>query len=158
MYNGNLHHSSRRSRKPQRGTSTRHSTGPPRGVLLDITQVRGREWLEAGRRVSGGSEGAEATQGVRVEEGDPLLLRLGWCKRRKEAKRQTHRVGQAYTQPPSRGYISGTSIIVADASHDVKPSGNPTIGSPIHKVGISRWDCGSSTPPITKTSWTCAGG
>lgn len=109
-----------------------------RGVLLDITQVRGREWLEAGEGVFPEDlEAAEAAQGVRVEEGDALLLRLGWSKRRQQ-------VGAP--DPPGRPGLHaaalpwlhqrGVSIIVADASHDVDPSGYPNIGLLIHKVGI----------------------
>ena len=53
-----------------------------RGVLLDITQVRGKEWLEAGEAVFPEDlEAAERAQGVRVEEGDALLVQLGWYKK-----------------------------------------------------------------------------
>src|SRR5947208_4553775 len=45
-----------------------------RGVLLDITHVRGKEWLEAGEGVFPEDlEAAEATQGVQVEAGKALV-------------------------------------------------------------------------------------
>ena len=56
-----------------------------RGVMLDITKVKGKPWLEAGEFVfTDDLEAAEEAQGVRVEEGDALILRLGWYKRRLE--------------------------------------------------------------------------
>ena len=55
-----------------------------RGVLLDITKVKGRDWLEGGEGVfTEDLEAAEEAQGVHVGEGDALLLRLGWYKRRR---------------------------------------------------------------------------
>ena len=106
--------------------------------MLDITKVRGVEWLEAGDGVfTEDLEAAEAAQGVRVEEGDALLLRLGWYKRRQQlgppppfARPGLH--GETLPQLHSRG----VSIVLSDASHDVDPSGYPTIGLPIHRVGI----------------------
>jgi Putative cyclase len=82
-------------------------------------------------------EAAEAAQGVQVEAGDALLSRFGWCKRRQQL---------GPPPPPGRPGLHaatlpwlhqrGVSILVADASPDVDPSGSPTIGLPIHKVGI----------------------
>ncbi len=108
-----------------------------RGVLLDITQVRGKDWLEAGEPVfTEDLEAAEEAQGVHVEEGDALLLRLGWYKRRQQLG------------PPAQGrpglhastlpwlHRRGISIAVADASQDMDPSGYPNLGLPIHRVGM----------------------
>ena len=108
-----------------------------RGVLLDIPQVRGKEWLEAGEGVfTEDLEAAEEAQGVRLEEGDALLLRLGWYKRRQ-------RLGPPAVpaRPGLHGetlpwlHQRGVSLIVADAAQDVDPSGYPNMGLPIHKVG-----------------------
>ena len=109
-----------------------------RGVLLDIAQLRGKEWLEAGEAVFPEDlEAAEEAQGVRLEEGDALLLRLGWYKRRQEIGPPT---------PPERPGLHaatlpwlherGISIVAADASQDVNPSGYSEMRSPIHSVGI----------------------
>ena len=109
-----------------------------RGVLLDIAQLRGKEWLEAGEGVFPEDlEAAEEAQGVRLEEGDALLLRLGWYKRRQEAGPPAipDRPGlHAATLPWL--HERGISIIAADASQDMWPSGYPAIGGPIHTVGI----------------------
>ena len=50
-----------------------------RGVLLDITRVRGVDWLPAGEAITPADlEAAEEAQGVRVGSGDILLFRTGW--------------------------------------------------------------------------------
>ena len=108
-----------------------------RGVLLDITKVKGKPWLEAGEPVfTEDLEAAERAQGVRVEEGDALMLRLGWYKRRLELGPPTEgRPGlHAETLPWLRE--RGVALVGGDASQDAEPSGYPGIGLPVHKVGI----------------------
>jgi kynurenine formamidase len=54
-----------------------------RGLLIDVPRLRGVEWLEPGDRVRPEElEAAEAAQGVRVEEGDVLLVAQGRDARR----------------------------------------------------------------------------
>jgi kynurenine formamidase len=54
-----------------------------RGVLLDVPRLRGTAWLEPGERILPRDlERAEAAQGVRVEEGDVLLVATGRDARR----------------------------------------------------------------------------
>jgi len=109
-----------------------------RGVLLDITKVRGVDWLEGGDPVlSEDLEAAEEAQGVHVESGDALLLRLGWFKRRMERGPVPPgpRPGlHAETLPWL--HRRGVSLIAADASQDVEPSGYSRFRLPIHSVGI----------------------
>ena len=108
-----------------------------RGVLLDITKVRGVPWLEAGEGVfTEDLEAAEEAQGVRLEEGDALMLRLGWYKRRLElGPPQAGRPGlHAETLPWLKE--RGIALVGGDASQDAEPSGYPNVGLPIHKVGI----------------------
>ena len=53
-----------------------------RGVLLDIPRLRGVRWLEPGEAIFAEElEEAEESQGVRVEEGDILLIRTGTGRR-----------------------------------------------------------------------------
>ena len=110
-----------------------------RGVLLDITKVRGKEWFEPGEAVYVEDlEAAEAAQGVQVEKGDALCLRLGWYKRRLALGpviRVDGRPGlHAETLPWLRE--RGVSLIASDAAHDVIPSGYDALDMPIHQVGI----------------------
>ena len=108
-----------------------------RGVLLDITAVKGKEWLEAGETVSiDDLEAAEKAQGVRLEEGDALCLRLGWYKRRNELGAPASGRPGLHAETLPWLYERGISILAADASQDAEPSGYPVIGLPIHRVGI----------------------
>ena len=110
-----------------------------RGVLLDITKVRGKEWLEAGEGVFVEDlEAAEAAQGVRVEEGDALCLQLGWYKRRQVHGPVSAAAGRpglhAQTMPWLRE--RGVALVAADAAHDVSPSSYESTRMPVHQVGI----------------------
>ncbi len=110
-----------------------------RGMLLDITKVRGVEWLEAGDGVFPEDlEAAEKAQGVRVEEGDALCLRLGWFKRRERAGAVSREIGRPGLHAASLPWLRerGVSVIAADASQDVNPSGYSQLDIPIHQVGI----------------------
>ena len=108
-----------------------------RGVLLDITEVKGKDWLEAGEGVfTEDLEAAEEAQGVHVEEGDALLLRLGWYKRRQELGPPAAGRPGLHAETLPWLHRRGVSIIAADASQDADPSGYQTIGLPIHRVGI----------------------
>ena len=95
-----------------------------RGVLLDIAQLKGKEWLDEGEAVFPEDlEAAEEAQGVWVEEGDALLVRLGWYWRRLRLGPPTPpaRPGlQAACLPWVHG--RGISVLGADASHDVEPT------------------------------------
>ncbi|HAI08083.1 MAG TPA: hypothetical protein DCM17_02050, partial [Dehalococcoidia bacterium] len=103
-----------------------------RGILLDIAKVKGKKWLDAGEPVFVEDlEAAEKAAGVRVEEGDALMLRLGWYKRRlEEGPPVAGRPGlHAETLPWLKE--RGVSIVSGDASQDVDPSGYPKLGLPV---------------------------
>jgi kynurenine formamidase len=56
-----------------------------RGVLIDIPRLRGVKWLEPGHLVTAEEiEAAEKAEGVRLGEGDMLVLRTGHHRRRLE--------------------------------------------------------------------------
>ena len=108
-----------------------------RGVLLDITQVKGKDWLEAGEGVfTEDLEAAEEAQGVHVDEGDALLLRLGWYKRRQELGPPISGRPGLHAETLPWLHRRGVSIIAADASQDAEPNDYPALGLPIHRVGI----------------------
>lgn len=67
------------SRGAQRvGIDKTHDRYVSRGVLLDLARVAGVDCLDPGVEVTGAMlEEAEEAQGVRVEEGDILLIRTG---------------------------------------------------------------------------------
>jgi kynurenine formamidase len=107
------------------------------GVLLDIARLKGKPYLDAGEPIFlEDLEAAEKAQGVTVTEGDCLLIRTGWYKRRVELGPPTGptRPGlHAATLPWLRE--RGVALVAADAVHDVSPSGYPNISLPVHSIG-----------------------
>ena len=109
-----------------------------RGVLLDIAGLEGRDWLDAGDAVVPSMlEAAEEAQGVRVEQGDALLVRTGWWDRglaKGPHPEPLHRPGlHAACLPWLRD--RGVAVVAADAANDVVPSGYAALEQPIHEVG-----------------------
>lgn len=108
-----------------------------RGVLLDIARVRDVPWLAADDPVMPEDlEEAERLQGVRVEEGDILLVRTGNYRRRLEEG------GLPPTEPSAACQVAcapwfrerGVAMLGTDTSNDVRPSQYPNIGSPLHTM------------------------
>src|SRR5258708_8235747 len=61
-----------------------------RGVLLDIPRLRNKDWMEPGDRIFPEElDAAEKAHGVKVEEGDVVLIRTGRSALR-NAKRASH--------------------------------------------------------------------
>ncbi|MET0931005.1 MAG: cyclase family protein [Aeromicrobium sp.] len=101
-----------------------------RGVLLDVAAAKGVDTLPAGHNVTPEDlEEAEERQGVRVGEGDVILLRTGEGGRRE-------RDGAAYNPIGAKsGYQAGclpwfkergVAAIGADVWNDASPFGMPT--------------------------------
>ena len=83
MYNG-FHASDVKSTGAVRNSIMAASEGiASRGVLLDVPRAKGRDWLEPGEAIGiDDLEAAEKHHGVRVEEGDILLVATGRHARR----------------------------------------------------------------------------
>ena len=110
-----------------------------RGVLLDIVRLREVEWMEPEQAILPEElEAAETTEGLRVKEGDILLFRTGYLRRR-------HRMGP---RPVSDGLPGlqaaclpwlrerGVAMLGSDAIQDVMPSGYSRVYQPIHQIGM----------------------
>lgn len=111
-----------------------------RGVLLDIPPVRNKEWLEPGEAIYVEDlEAAEQRQGVRVEEGDILLVRTGRHKRaRAEGSDGWQTRGLAGLHASTLPWLHERRIAVlgSDGVSDVTPSGFEKMRLPIHIVAI----------------------
>ncbi|MCC7105371.1 MAG: cyclase family protein [Chloroflexi bacterium] len=110
-----------------------------RGVLLDITDVKGKPYMDASEPIFPEDlEAAEQAQGVRIGEGDAMIFRTGWYRRRVEVGPYpvwAHRPGlHAACLPWLRE--RGVAIVGADASHDVTPSGYELLPMPVHTVSL----------------------
>jgi len=111
-----------------------------RGILVDVAAHRGVDWLDPGDSVSG-SELREilAAQQVEVEEGDALLLRTGYGKRKiEQGPENVGAVGRAgwHASCVPVFHELGVSLIGADTAQDVVPSGYEQLRMPVHSVGI----------------------
>jgi kynurenine formamidase len=109
-----------------------------RGVLLDVADCRGDEWIEPGQGIFPEDlEAAEERQGVRVGRGDALLLRTGNALR---IRREGSTAGGARA-----GFHAAclpwlhereVALIGADTAQEMIPSGYAEMPNPVHIVGI----------------------
>ena len=108
-----------------------------RGVLLDIAALRDVDWLPPDQPVMPRDlEDAEARQGVRVEEGDILLVRTGNYRKRLEAGPVPNTEPMVACQVACTPWFKdrGVAMLGTDTSNDVRPSQYATIVSPLHTV------------------------
>ncbi len=114
-----------------------------RGVLLDIPRLSGRDWLDAGEAIYVEDlEAAEASQGLRVEEGDILLVSTGRHKRRAAAAEAEYGVGDLLAGLHGSClpwlHERRVALLGGDGVSDVVPTGFLGQGrrQPIHGIGI----------------------
>ncbi len=110
-----------------------------RGVLLDVAALRGR-WLASGEGVMPEDlEAAERAQGVRVEEGDVLLVRTGYYARRlAEGPRHPLRDGSPAVHVAAAPWLRerGVAMLGTDTHNDVTPLPYPRLGNALHVVAL----------------------
>lgn len=110
-----------------------------RGILFDIAGMLDVPFMDAGDAIHPRHlEAFEEMHGVRLEEGDALLVRTGWPIRRETLGPypiRRHRPGLHASTLPWL-HERGVAIIAADAPHDVQPSRYEQIPMPIHTVGL----------------------
>jgi kynurenine formamidase len=112
-----------------------------RGVLLDAAAVRGVSWLEPGDGVMPNDlEAAEERQGVTVGEGDIVLLRTGYGRRRRELGPLPVDDGQSGWHAACLPWLHERRVaaIGADTAQDVVPTGyeGSELGLPVHSVAL----------------------
>ncbi len=112
-----------------------------RGVLLDIPRLRGLRWLEIGTAVSVDElEAAEKAQGLRVEEGDVLLVSTGRHERRAELGAWSPLEGLAGLHPECIPWLHERRVAVlgSDGISDALPGARiPNWPVPVHQCGIA---------------------
>jgi len=113
-----------------------------RGVLLDIPRLRGEPFVALDRPVTAADlTAAETAQGVRVGEGDILLVSVG---RDEQKRQQPHRPGEEYAlaglDPECIPWLHKRRIAVlgSDAVHDPSPPVHPIEGwrIPVHMCAL----------------------
>ena len=115
-----------------------------RGVLFDATLLPGKAtpegWLEPGTEITWADlEALERIQGVRVEEGDVILLYTGRWKRRAALGAWPISEGVAGYQAEVAYFLKerGVAFIGHDLYNDVSPHGfPPEVGLPLHRLAL----------------------
>lgn len=111
-----------------------------RGVLLDVPRVRGVPWLEPGEHVQVEDlEQAEREQGVKVTEGDILLVRTGHARRLEELGPWDTADAKAGLHPTTARFLKerGVAALGSDGNSDTAPSTTAGIGFPIHALALN---------------------
>jgi hypothetical protein len=120
-------------------TSAKHGVFT-RGLLVDAARFRGVDWMEAQQAVSGDEVRAIlASEGLELLPGDALLLRTGYGKKlAAQGPDNMAREGRAGWNASCLPlfYEESVSMIAADTTNDVIPSGYQNVSHPIHAVGI----------------------
>jgi kynurenine formamidase len=116
-----------------------------RGVLLDVAALRGG-WLGPGEGVMPEDlEAAEKAQGVRVEEGDILLVRTGYYGRRlAEGPRHPLKDGSPAVHVACAPWLRGRGVAMlgTDTHNDVTHRPIPASATRSTWWRWSRWGCG----------------
>ena len=111
-----------------------------RGVLLDIPRLRGASWLEPGESVVREDlEAAARSQGVQLEEGDILLVRIGHARRLIELGPWDTAAAKAGLHPTAMTLIGerGVAALGSDSNSDTAPGNTEGVDYPVHVLAIA---------------------
>jgi kynurenine formamidase len=111
-----------------------------RGVLLDVPRLRGVPWLEPGDHVTPDDiAAAERNQGVRIGQGDILLVRVGHRLRRRERGPWDAAATRAGLHPSVLPLLAERQIAVlgSDSNNDTAPSVTEGVEFPVHVLAIN---------------------
>jgi kynurenine formamidase len=111
-----------------------------RGVLLDVPRSRGVPWLEPGDNVTPDDiAAAERDQGIRIGQGDILLVRVGHRLRRKERGPWDAAATRAGLHPSVLPLLAERQIAVlgSDSNNDTAPSVAEGVEFPVHVLAIN---------------------
>jgi kynurenine formamidase len=111
-----------------------------RGVLLDVPRQRGIPWLEPGEHVFAQDlEAAEREQGVKIEEGDILLVRTGHARRLAELGPWDTSESKAGLHPTAMPLLAERAVAAlgCDGNSDTAPSSTAGVAFPIHVLALN---------------------
>ncbi len=129
---------------PQGSIHALHDGIFTRGILFDATLLPGRAtpegWMEPGAEITWTDlEQLEKIEGVRVAEGDVILLYTGRWKRRAALGAWPTSEGVSGYQADVAYFLKerGVSFIGHDMYNDVSPHGfPPEVGLPLHRLAL----------------------
>ncbi len=108
-----------------------------RGVLLDISAVRGVDWLDPAEPVMPEDlDAAERLHGVQVEEGDIVLVRTGNYRKSLEVGPASPSEPMVACQVACAPWFKerGVAMLGTDTPNDMRPSHYATVAMPLHTV------------------------
>ena len=111
-----------------------------RGVLLDVPRSRGLPWLDPGDHVTGADLlAAERDQGVRIGQGDIVLVRVGHRQRRNEQGPWDAAKGRAGLHPTVLPLLAQRRIAAlgSDGNNDTAPSAAAGVDFPVHVLAVN---------------------
>jgi kynurenine formamidase len=111
-----------------------------RGVLLDIPRLRGTAWVEPGEALLRDElEAAERSQGVRMGEGDVVLLRTGHARKRLDEGPWDAANAKAgvHTSAMPLFHERKVAAIGFDGDGEAVPSNCEGVMYPIHAIGVN---------------------
>lgn len=110
-----------------------------RGVLLDVPLAKGEKWLTPGEPVFiEDLEAAERAHGVRVEEGDLLLIRTGRLCAERPGRTDLAPLAGLHDSVLPWLHERRVAVLGSDGVNDIvhHASGSPKMSLPIHTVGL----------------------
>ena len=97
-------------------------------------------WLEPGEHIFRADlEAAEREHGVRVEEGDILLVRTGHARRLAELGPWETATAKAGLHPTAMPFVAerGVAVLGSDGNSDTAPSSTEGVDFPIHVLALN---------------------
>ena len=110
-----------------------------KGVLIDIPLLYGKEYLDAGTKITiNDILKFEEKYNVKIEKGDIVLIRTGrWSEKSIKGDSDYSKVSAGVDYNiTSLLYERQVSVLGSDGTNDAQPSGIPEEGSPVHKLTL----------------------
>ena len=139
LYNGVAADAVTENGRPSCPSAWSPAASSGRGVLVDVPRSRGVPWLEPGDHVTVDDMlAAERAQGVRVGQGDIVLVRVGHRRRRKE-RGPWDTATRAGLHPTVLPMLAQRQIAMlgSDGNNDTAPSAADGVDLPVHVLAIN---------------------
>jgi len=111
-----------------------------RGLLVDIPQVRGVQWLEPGDHVTADDLlAAESAQADRISQGDLVFVRVGHRARRRSVGAWDAAEARAGLHPTALELLAErrVGVLGSDGNNDTAPSAVEGVDFPVHVLAIN---------------------
>ena len=110
-----------------------------KGVLIDIPLLYGKEYLDAGTKITiNDILSCEEKYNIKIEKGDVVLVRTGrWSEKSFKGDSDYSKLSAGLDyKVASLLNDRKVSVLGSDGTNDAQPSGIPEEGSPVHKLTL----------------------